>query len=55
MCRHNEYIKAREKLAVELRRDPTPEEIENAMADRAAGIDAAYEQARADAMIVEPD
>ena len=47
MCKHNEYIEAREEIAVTLRRDPTPEEIEQAITDRESQrIDAAYEQAR---------
>ena len=47
-----DYIEARERLAVELSREPTPKEIEDKMADiEAARIDAAYEQARADGLI----
>ena len=53
MCNHDEYIETREELAIKLRRDPTANEIENAIADRVAkGIDTAYEQARADRRII---
>lgn len=46
------YEDARDELVVELNREPTYEEIENAMADKeAVKIDAAYEQARADGRI----